>query len=308
MMFIPGQRNIVDALTDAVGLGKLRVFIFLGVHGMMLGLAVAFGYEPRAIFFVLLAIELSLYAAVHTSDPGYIEIPSGTVGGEENEGLVELEWSRRAWKPGAGIDDRLPAAPPTLKVWCSICEVSPPLRSQHCDVCNRCVAQFEQHNFMCSCVGEKNRARYLAWVASTTAVLGTVLMDLLGSREWLYSTSLLTFISGNFGFIVAASVYWSFFVFFAFSLSVGLVLASANMTLYEVTRHRYKLPYFGGYGMCSLPFNRGICQNAAHFMRSDAMWRSRRPWAPEDVVPPGEPPEDVEVWDNFWENKYYSCC
>jgi hypothetical protein len=71
---------------------------------------------------VLFLVEVISFAAIHKSDPGYIPIHQGQDSGGEVEdlalasqdsesshrdiSLVPLRWSRRAWRPGAGIHVR----------------------------------------------------------------------------------------------------------------------------------------------------------------------------------------------------------
>jgi hypothetical protein len=45
--------------------------------------------------------------------------------------------------------------------FCAECEIFPPLRSNHCKFCNKCVATFDHHCFVLgTCIGERNHSRF----------------------------------------------------------------------------------------------------------------------------------------------------
>lgn len=309
--------------------GSREMFIFrlavgLGIRFLLVGLYYSSGYHAPTLdtrIIVLLTFEIISYAAVQSSDPGYVTaclgIPSESSEMLDNyrNPLVPLEWDRKAWKPGPGIDDRLPPAPDELRAWCEICRISPPLRAQHCRVCNRCVSQYELHNFLCGCVGERNRVRYFIWVTSATFTVGSILQGLLDGYVWVGSGNRFgSFLSSNGSFICLASVFWGLFLFFAFSFIVNICLLASNLTYYEATRHRYQIAYLRGYSGCDLPYNRGLVSNLGRFFAGDELvWRLtegfRTRWEPAPVSPPGEPDRDSkDLCASPWENEYYRCC
>jgi palmitoyltransferase len=182
-----------------------------------------------------------------------------------------------------------------------------PLRSQHCSICNRCVAQFDRHEFICGCIGERNRCRFFVWLVCCTGVLASLIQDLWGSHDWLLSPSLFTFVHDNGLVIFVVSVFWSLFFFFAFSLTVCVFLMATNLTLFEITKHRHQIGYLTGYGICDLPYNAGLIANAWHFVRSDGCFHGK--WVPEEVLPPGERrDEEADCTTSPWSNRFYSCC
>lgn len=203
--------------------------------------------------------------------------------------------------------DRIPVAPATLRCFCELCNTHVPLRSQHCSICNRCVAQFDRHELLCGCVGERNRTRFLVWLMSSTALLASMIQDLWGSHNWLMSPSLFTFLRSNASSILVTSVFWSLLLFFFSSLAASICLMATNLTFYEATRHRHRIGYLTGYGVCDLPYDAGIISNAWHFIRSDGCFHRR--WLPEEVSPPGErQDEEADCITKPWSNRYYSCC
>jgi hypothetical protein len=186
------------------------------------------------------------------------------------------------------------------------------------------VAQFDHHNFLVACVGERNRFRYTVWLALVTGCLANLLQRLHQEHDWgpqdNKDPNLRDFLALNIGFIVVASVFWGVFIFFAFTLAASLTLICANLTMFEATTHRWKLPYFHGYSACDLPFNNGVAANCTAVACGDdvsSWWAccgvlrgngSSKPWSPTQTEPPGEPSLEGECLENPWENRHYSCC
>jgi len=331
-VMVAKAQSATDQAVSILGARTVRLVLSCAAHVALLSLTATQGFDALAPWnATLIVIEIFAYLFVQSSDPGYVgagasgqgvavssedlgdEQDDLTVGQAASSPLVPLEWSRRAWKPGAGIDDRLPAAPPTLKAWCTVCQLSPPLRSQHCTICDRCVAQYDHHNFSCSCVGEKNRARYFVWLACATGLLGKMLGDMNAAYTWTFDHSLGVFLRANAAFICASTLLWAVWLFFAFSSVALSCLAATNLTMYEITTHRWQLPYFRAYSMCQSPFSMGLGSNLVHFVGNDAVisrfFSSSHEWVPETVVPPGEPdPDTTSCYVNPWDNQYYSCC
>jgi hypothetical protein len=72
--------------------------------------------------------------------PGYVEADP------------QLNWSE--------VVEKVPS-----KHLCFECKVIRPPRSQHCNVCNKCVDRYEAHSFWTNnCVGRLNSGYYFAWV------------------------------------------------------------------------------------------------------------------------------------------------
>lgn len=59
-----------------------------------------------------------------------------------------------------------------LRPVCNICALTPPLRSYHCKICNRCVATFDHHcTFLETCIGERNHTRFWCFLFMQTITL-----------------------------------------------------------------------------------------------------------------------------------------
>jgi hypothetical protein len=99
----------------------MRVFSAAGAHAFLAILASAASDNIWSAKNVsLLLVEIIAFLAIQSSDPGSIpvnlrrdgkanDLATPPQGDETPKGnpLVPLHWSRRAWKPGAGIHVRL---------------------------------------------------------------------------------------------------------------------------------------------------------------------------------------------------------
>lgn len=86
-------------------------------------------------------LSLVAFAWISHSDPGFVPISPG-----------RRQWSELV-KEAAG------------KVVCFKCQLVLPDKARHCDLCGRCVANFDHHCFYIdNCVGVKNVSRFVAFL------------------------------------------------------------------------------------------------------------------------------------------------
>lgn len=102
----------------------------------------------------LLCVTLYVLVICSVTDPGYL----GGNAPESCELTLPIE-SRR-------MDDG------QVRRQCLICDHLQPLRTKHCDDCNRCVRTFDHHcPWIGGCVGERNRAYFFIYLTSESATI-----------------------------------------------------------------------------------------------------------------------------------------
>ena len=300
----PSSRWLLSAASPR--LRRLAVSLFL--RGALLLLATRIRSPLDDVWTVIvLIVEVLMFGFFASSDPGWL-----TEGARPPHAVSLTPLSNREsdLRPGASVNDRRRPAPRNLRSYCSICCVLPPLRAQHCPVCDCCVAQFDHHYFFFGCVGEKNRLRFLLWLTAATSASAMVLRSLEEAHNYTLNgeNSLWTFLCNNGVFITICSMWWALFAYLGFILLMQLVLLSINATLFEATKHRWQIAYFRGYNTCDIPFK----PDPFELLRGDALllWRSSNKWAPARPLPPGDPELRRDSADLClcWENKYWSMC
>jgi hypothetical protein len=188
------------------------------------------------------------------------------------------------------------------------------VRAIHCRECDVCVATFDHHcSLLRTCVGERNRARFLllvcaqaAWQSLAIGALTSGLVFRRGVSEWLGANALA---------MATLVALWLVQLPLAFASLLALWLAATNTTAYETRRGAARVWYLGGRMAdardCDLPFSRGLYANAALFCALEewpcARAASRAAWRPHEWVPVGTD-RDAAVWESAWENAAWSCC
>ena len=164
--------------------------------------------------------------------------------------------------------------------FCVSCMIIKPLRSKHCDTCDRCVARFDHHcPWVYNCVGAGNLHLFVGYLAALLPPLGLSIAGII--EYWHSPVSVCAGASvaklGWFGFIgqVSTCHTWLFYCFchaicyvvFVSSLLVNMLIQTIylNKTTNErMNSYRYKHFQTPDGGSVN-PFNRGLYNNAREY-------------------------------------------
>ncbi|XP_063000694.1 palmitoyltransferase ZDHHC12 isoform X2 [Elgaria multicarinata webbii] len=196
---------------------------------------------PPLLFSCLVLCSVSLYFVVSFMDPGYVEQDEdeGELLSEEQQVMISQQDS-------------------TLRLRrCGYCMLKP-MRAKHCQACQHCVRRYDHHcPWIENCVGERNHALFLVYLAVQLAVLLWALPAAwsglkFGQLSWAWLQHnlllLLAFLVMAVSTLVAVLL-----------LASHLYLVSCNTTTWEfMSRHR--ISYLR---RCEAenPFDRGVFLN-----------------------------------------------
>ena len=210
---------------------------------------------------------------------------------------------------------------------CIYCQVKRrPLRSHHCKICNRCVATFDHHCiFLGTCIGEKNHARFYIFLVLNflTCWFAWSVLSPLTYKDTTMEPQIIK--EGRMFLCFLLALLW----FLLFSLTIyqsWLVLSS--MTGYECNRGSSKIKYFTGREIMDMPFSKGVCSNIFGLLKRDALYgrlmsilNSSKQKTEGDnnndtlkkgfqiwEIRPRKNIQDVELCEDLWANKHYTCC
>jgi hypothetical protein len=132
--FMPVERN------NRFEILFLVLFVFIWLNNIVV-------IEPVLdVYYFMISTTLCMtklavtFGMMTSKNPGYVERDP------------ELDWQ--------DVMKKIPS-----KYLCLECKVIRPPRSQHCNVCNKCVDRYEAHSFWTnSCVGRQNAGLYFAFI------------------------------------------------------------------------------------------------------------------------------------------------
>ncbi|KNC53463.1 zinc finger protein [Thecamonas trahens ATCC 50062] len=191
--------------------------------------------------------------------------------------------------------------------WCEQCQTEQKMRVKHCYKCQRCVYRFDHHCFWVgACVGEKNHVWFYWFLATqsimcmwTAVVFAEAFVDV---SPWLNANwiQLLVVIdAGGVGLLPLGL--WGYHTY----------LVLTGQTTWEDLRTR-KIEYLRGFELVA-PFSKGVLGNVVTFCSSWRWWaytpvEHQYEEAMVKLAASKGSRREIGVWDNPWNNKYYSCC
>ncbi|KAL3112727.1 hypothetical protein niasHT_019701 [Heterodera trifolii] len=247
----------------------IRVFLFgltiaskcFSIFGWLLFLHSAVPWHMQiAFFFCLLFVPLLTYQ-ICLSDPGVVEVT-------HRERCQMLIWMTEEplWKG----------------TFCPTCLITRPLRSKHCQVCDKCILRFDHHcPWVANCIGEKNHRAFIVYLIvldfSCLLVFSGCLFywrDVCGQISATNVLFCMPFVT-VLGFF---SVNYFFFVSALLCIQFYQILAAVT-TNERLNAHRYAYFQLSSDGLKN-PFNKGCVGNAQSF------------WCPSPSVSPGPNADD----------------
>ena len=208
---------------------------------------------------------------------------------------------------------------------CPKCDLTVPIRSHHCRDCDRCVATFDHHcHVIGTCIGEKNHCRFW-WCLFLHFILLWISMDIVSVSSTLFLSAKDIEDSSTIKNITYFALgIFLFYITLLLGFQTWIVLSS--MTTYEGIKGPQRLSYLRGTDEFDLPFSRTLLHNIIGFCcrrdlfscywwhcRCTWQWRNcsvqHVEWKPERWSRPAHVNRDSDdIWNNPWQNKYYSCC
>lgn len=303
---------------DAVWSGRMAKFYWVFTHVIVViililrnstlhqRIFVDHDYFYVAVFFVCLFICVVLYFACCVN-PGYLpknndgmrihartnhEEDSNNDSSAQNtsDTTVDVELGAVLANKPAEVSHE-----PEMHV-CTHCNIVQPLRTKHCNDCERCVSRYDHHCFFVgTCVGQRNHFVFWCYLLVQSFMMGwAFVMEMDGFistdsiSSWFYANGLILVVT-----LVMFILFWLPFGLWLFHT----FLIITNQTTWEVTKRR-KITYLQEVPEDEFPFDIGCFGNIKEFYRMRA----------KNIV--WNVPEDINTRTkkfNIWNNKYWSC-
>ena len=204
---------------------------------------------------------------------------------------------------------------------CPTCTALQPARAHHCRDCDSCVALFDHHcSALNTCIGERNRARFLLFVWAHAAMVGTAIGCL--NVAFIFKVTDADWRSANGWLIALLVILWIVQVFMLPLALFHAWLAATNTTTFEVLRGPGRLWYLADNDDardCDLPFARTCWGNVLLFWCGLEAWdcygmphraccgKPKSHWKPFEWKAV-KTNRSALLSESLWENQYFSCC
>ena len=274
-------------------------------------------YHISFLFFCSLSFYLLLKAK---RSPGFIEKNSNENLPIEST-IINTNENKNMSKSASPL--MIPKSELLFKESCDICKISNlPLRSHHCKKCGRCVLKYDHHcSFTGTCIGENNHFNFIMFLFFQSIALFLALFGLFKTVNIFFTKNVYTKYSD-----IPPSIFFYifflliFFVYVEFLLLFHTYLICTNQTSYEIY-HKEKCPYLDifrkernkifelrGIEVQSSysfhPFDSGIVKNVK--LCINKFWNDNHKINWEDIY--FENIKTNNVYRNFCDNEYWSCC
>jgi len=172
-------------------------------------------------------------------------VPSGDSGHSSSQQPTLPIKSDPAPLPAAQVDSKpFPESPQTR--FCPVCSVDQILRSKHCNKCEVCVATYDHHcPWLGTCIGEKNRLVFLAFLSVLSGEVAIALIHSLesGLDTWGKCLMLALMVAAN---VLVGMLYIHHLFLIWKNLTTWEFLARAHITYLKSWPSRWQSPFDRG--------------------------------------------------------------
>ncbi|CAF0758009.1 unnamed protein product [Adineta ricciae] len=252
--FIPWKKVIVRATHLLLVFGVVASLVFQP-SDLRTALYETSKYSYCIAYGLLVYVSLFFYFMTCYTDPGYVpykRVPNWTGGMNSTSDDDDEEEDISEQNTKVPRDSHLRK--------CLLCNIEQPLRSHHCDFCNRCVLKYDHHcPYLETCIGEHNH-RYFWYFLLTTDIL-IVWSIMLCSRSFVPFSDWSSWLHMNKFRLFSMHVLIISLCATTILFCIHSFFALTNSTTWErVSRHR--ITYLNRLPDEDLnPFHQGYCHN-----------------------------------------------
>lgn len=196
-------------------------------------------YAYVSLYVALAYASIMFYFLTCLSNPGYVSLDHETIDKPDTNSELTLRY-------------------------CQTCEVEQPIRSRHCEECQRCIKKFDHHcPWLACCIGENNHKFFVLFLATSCALIvwsfmlaWKALEPSMNWKRWLVANSI---------YILDLHV-----LFISFLVCCGLLLTHTYFMLTNTTTwekfSRRNITYLRTIKDETLnPFHESYCKNISQF-------------------------------------------